>query len=266
MATLQQRVMGKWHRTLATLGAQRRVTLQNAKPMVSFTFDDAPASAFEWGRRLLEDHGARGTYYVSLGLSGQDSDVGRIADVASLQAAKLSGHELGCHTFDHLDAWDATPLAYLASIDDNQAALQRLIPGAAFTTFAYPKNGPTWATKRRVATRFACSRGGGQTHNAGSVDANLLSACFLDQRTGINSIALQTLIQRNAADGGWLIFAAHDISTLDAPYSCTPALLGQAIRWAVDAGCEVLPVTQAWALAQAPSAREAPSPKDHPAH
>lgn len=251
MATLQQRVVGKWHRTLAMQGAQRRVPLRNTRPMVSFTFDDAPASALDWGCRLLEDQQARGTFYVSLGLAGQDSDVGRIADATSLRAAQQSGHELGCHTFDHIDAWDTPPAAYMASIDHNQAALQRLIPGAIFTTFAYPKNGATWAAKRRVATRFACSRGGGQTHNVGSVDANLLSACFLDQRTGINSTSVQTLIQRNAADRGWLIFAAHDISPMDTPFSCSPTLLGQAIRWAMDAGCDVLPVSQAWARAEA---------------
>ncbi len=253
MASLQQRALGKWHRTWATHLAQRRVPMRNTAPIVSFTFDDAPASAFDWGCRLLEAQNTRGTFYVSLGLTDQDSDVGHIASSPTLRAAALAGHELGCHTFDHLDAWETKPTSYMASIDRNLAALQQLIPGASFTTFAYPKNGATWAVKKRLSSRFACSRGGGQRHNVGSVDANLLSACFLDQRTGISSAGLQTLIQRNATDRGWLILAAHDISPQDAPFSCAPALLRQAIRWAVDAGCEVLPVSQAWARVHAGS-------------
>lgn len=250
MASLKQRVVGKVHRTLVQHTAQRRVPMQNALPLVSFTFDDAPASAFDWGCRLLEAQHARGTFFLSLGLLGQESDFGRIADAATIRAAKVSGHELGCHTFDHIDAWYTRPDDYIASIDRNQAALSLLIPGATFTAFAYPKNGATYAVKKRVNQRFACSRGGGQTNNSASVDANLLRACFLDQRAGIDASAVQALIQRNATERGWLIFAAHDISHEDTPFSCTPTLLRHAIRLAVDAGCRVLPVSQAWACTQ----------------
>src|ERR1700722_7595377 len=41
--------------------------LRNEAPMVSFTFDDIPKSAATTGAGILEDHGGRGTFYVSGG-------------------------------------------------------------------------------------------------------------------------------------------------------------------------------------------------------
>jgi peptidoglycan/xylan/chitin deacetylase (PgdA/CDA1 family) len=39
--------------------------MRNRRAIVSFTFDDFPSSAVSNGARLLEDHGARGTFYLT---------------------------------------------------------------------------------------------------------------------------------------------------------------------------------------------------------
>ena len=44
-------------------------------PIVSFTFDDAPPSAATNGAAILEEFGLRGTFYLSGGWLGGDSDV-----------------------------------------------------------------------------------------------------------------------------------------------------------------------------------------------
>ena len=45
--------------------------MRNAQPLISFTFDDFPRSALTVGGEILERHGARGTYYASLGVMGK---------------------------------------------------------------------------------------------------------------------------------------------------------------------------------------------------
>ena len=75
---LVTRGSAKVRRTLADRLHRRPVKLELPAPIVSFTFDDAPKSAFDTGGKILREHGARGTFYVSLGLLDSETEVGRI--------------------------------------------------------------------------------------------------------------------------------------------------------------------------------------------
>lgn len=246
-AELVQRARGKARRTLASRLHRRTLEIATPRPLVSFTFDDAPRTAFDIGARVLEAHGVRATYFVSLGLTGTVTEVGAIGDARDCERAIANGHELGCHTHDHDDAWFTEPEAFIRSVDRNRAALQQSLPEQAFKSFAYPKSGATAPVKPALAQRFDCCRAGGQTFNSGSVDLNLVSACFIDRRAGIDMRSVSSLIERNAEARGWLVFAAHDISTADLAFGCTPAFLAAAVRRAVDSGAEVLPMAAACA-------------------
>src|SRR5688572_9165150 len=65
---------------------------------VSFTFDDFPTSAAREGTSLVESVGARATFYASMSITKPD-DVARVAE---------RGHEVGCHTYSHLDCFRAS--------------------------------------------------------------------------------------------------------------------------------------------------------------
>ncbi len=236
------RVASKYRRTLAAGLACRRVPLTLARPVVSFTFDDAPRSAFSVGGQILRDHGAFGTFYVSLGLLSQTTEIGLMGGLEDLATAVHDGHEVGCHTFGHVDAWELPTKAYLDSVDENGRRLAELFPGRKFRTFAYPKNGATWAVKSPLASRFDACRGGGQVPNFGSVDLNLLCACFLDRRAGLDEDAVRSLVEHTCNACGWLILAAHDVSEREHPYSCSPRLLQAAARCAQVSGAALLPV------------------------
>lgn len=240
-------------RMLARRLHRQWLTLAPAQPLVSFSFDDAPRSAFGTGARVLERHGLRGTYYVSLGLLGQTGPSGLLAGPDELRAAAAAGHELGCHTHDHLDAWHVRPAEFLASVEANARALQRLVPGAHFETFAYPKSGAVAAVKPALAQRFLACRHGGQRGNAGRVDRNLLAACFLDRQQHADLSFLRHLLEENARARGWLIFATHDVSTDPSPWGCTPAFLEAVVRHALRTGARVLPVREALREAAAPA-------------
>jgi peptidoglycan/xylan/chitin deacetylase (PgdA/CDA1 family) len=241
------RAAGKVRRFSAARFARRTVPIKMPVPIVSFTFDDAPVTAFGAGREILKQFGARGTYFVSLGILGAEAEVGKIASIGDLARAVEEGSELGCHTFDHLDAWHTSSTEFMASVVRNREALRGILPGARFTTFAYPKSGAKLSIKSALGKTFLCCRGGGQATNEDSTDLNLLKACFVDRRTGVDFEFISRLVDYNATRRGWLIFATHDVATDPSPYGCTPEFLAAIVEYASRSGALLLPIGEACA-------------------
>src|ERR1700730_17337813 len=78
-----------------------RQPITRARPVVSFTFDDVPETALTNGAGILEAHEARGTFYVSGGLSGRDDYGCSMLSGEGYGELAARGHELACHTFSH---------------------------------------------------------------------------------------------------------------------------------------------------------------------
>jgi peptidoglycan/xylan/chitin deacetylase (PgdA/CDA1 family) len=239
-----ERLANKWRRFTIDNYGRRDFRLQSDVPLVSFTFDDFPRTALIEGGRILAKHGVRGTYFVSLRLLGLPSVSGTIADWNDLKNLVQSGHELGCHTFDHLDGSDSTVDAFERSIEANRASLRTGIAGVDLPVFAYPLNGPTFRIKKVVGRRFAGCRGGGQTFNTGAIDLNLLKAYFLDWRNRGDLAAVRRVIDENAAARGWLIFATHDVASEPSRYGCEPEYFEEVVRFSLQSGARVLPMMQ----------------------
>jgi peptidoglycan/xylan/chitin deacetylase (PgdA/CDA1 family) len=210
---------------------------------VSFTFDDFPRTALTTGGRILADHGVRGTYFVSFGLLGSRSASGPIASIADVESLLHDGHEVGCHTFDHLDGMKVTPAEFERSIQANQTALVNSRLATRFGVFAYPLEGPALPVKRVTGPLFAASRWGGQTFNHDLIDLNLLKAFFLDQRRPARLDDVARLIELNASAGGWLIFATHDVSRKPSKYGCGEKHFREVVDLSVKSGARVLPMT-----------------------
>jgi hypothetical protein len=94
-------VSGKASRFLARHVPTKSLRKINPQPLVSFTFDDVPASACREGAAILEAHGVRATYYVCAGGRGAASPCGRLASADDIAALASRGHEIGCHTYSH---------------------------------------------------------------------------------------------------------------------------------------------------------------------
>jgi peptidoglycan/xylan/chitin deacetylase (PgdA/CDA1 family) len=244
VTTAFRRVSGGWRRFAIERFARRDFRLPGNVPYVSFTFDDFPLTALTEGGRRLAAHGARGTYFVSFQLLDRDSVSGRIASVRDLRTLLGEGHELGCHTFGHLDGSVVTAAEFEQSIERNRSALADSGLDTRFDVFAYPLNGPAVGTKRAAGRRFAGCRAGGQTFNHGVVDRSLLKAYFLDGRTRGRMTEIADLIARNAAANGWLIFATHDVSAQPSEYGCDAAEFEAIVRLSVESGARVLPMTR----------------------
>jgi peptidoglycan/xylan/chitin deacetylase (PgdA/CDA1 family) len=219
--------------------------MRNTQPLISFTFDDFPLTALTEGGRILNQYRVAGTYYASLGLMGGEVPAGNVFKEDDLRRLLDQGHELGCHTFDHLNAWETDAQVFETSVTKNQETLKRLLPQAQFDSLSYPICVPRPETKRRVGSRFQCCRCGGQKINEGTVDASNLSAFFLEKCVD-DFNRIKALIDSNCRANGWLIFATHDVRSGHSAYGCSTGFFEKTVQYSVASGAVVLPVVKAW--------------------
>ena len=237
------RVHGKYQRTVADLFSKRNLKMQNSGPYISFTFDDFPISALYTGGAILRSFELRGTYYASFGLMGTKAPTGNIFSVGDIKELLSQKHELGCHTFSHAHAWETNATNFEESIVKNKLVLEKLFPGIAFRSFSYPIGVPRPITKRRASKHFLSCRCGGQIFNSDIVDLNYLKAFFLEKSRD-NPHLVKKIIDRNCQAQGWLIFATHDVSEEPTPYGCTPSFFKDIVKYSIDSGAKILPVTE----------------------
>src|ERR1700716_4257923 len=81
-------------RRLASYVVTKSMQACNPRPLVSFTFDDIPESAFVHGARVLEENGARGTFYISGGLCGTTDASRRLISAPDCVELHRRGHEI----------------------------------------------------------------------------------------------------------------------------------------------------------------------------
>jgi peptidoglycan/xylan/chitin deacetylase (PgdA/CDA1 family) len=206
--------------------------LQNAGPMVSFTFDDVPKSAATTGAEMLGEYDARGTFYVAGSLADQWS--GHWAGFSADDIVRLhhDGHEIACHTFSHLRTTDLDATTMAAEIDRNRRYLTTLDPSIKIENFAYPFGLASVARKGQLRKAFRSSRGILPGVNSGIVDLQFLRAMPLTEEH-IDRDGIDRAFDEAVAKNGWLIFYGHDVETAPSPYGCMPQLLRHALDAAV---------------------------------
>lgn len=227
--------------------------MENTKPLISFTFDDVPKSSCTRGRQILEGFGLKASYYLSMSLMDSVYSIGTAFSRIDLENIMTGGHEIGSHTFGHLDAWNTKADIFEASIYENQRKLNEIYPGKVFNTFSYPINTPHPRIKKKAGELHICCRGGGQTYNSKTVDLNLLNSYFVDRRNRGDLDVSKKIINESCDKMGWLIFSTHDIDEHPSPYGCTPRVFEDLVRYAYGSGSDILPVYEACALLNAVS-------------
>lgn len=241
-------VVDKLRRRISRFVARRPGRLAFDRPIVSFAFDDAPVTALRDGARILEAAGARGTYYISAGLAGRDSPMGVYADLDEVDRVAAAGHEIGCHTFSHLDCGRAPPRAIEADAMGNVEALRAR--GLQVETFAYPYGEVSPAAKRVLGDRYRALR----TVRAGMVK----DACDLAGLPGVGiegeagEARAKAWLDRARAAKAWVILFTHDVRPDPSPWGCTPEALERLVKRAKADGFEVATVRDALALGQNP--------------
>ena len=236
--------------------AARRVTVKPAslrleQPVVSFSFDDFPLSAWETGGPILERFGAHATYYVAGGFCGRRVDGLDYYDEETLREVHAAGHELGCHSFSH----EPSPLIkselLVDDLDRNEIFLHETLgEDLGPLSFAYPYGQLDMRTKRLLAERYPSCRGIHPGINGATTDLAQLKAIPLERRSWRPN-RVERWIADAKAQAGWLVFFSHDVSDDPSPYGCTPAMLEHALATVQKEGLSVAPVKQVLAAARA---------------
>lgn len=234
----------KAQRWLAARTMRRDLALNREAGVVSFSFDDAPHSACDAGRAVLEKSGCLGTWYIAGGLTGKPEQGRMCHSVADVQDLARSGHHIGCHTYSHSPCDRLTSTEMTTELARNKAFFDGIGIPTTDLHFSFPLGAFHLGSKRLAARTFQSSRITGGGVQVGHADLNALRSERLYQQ--VMTLERLTQLTRHVAQTkGWLIFYTHDVEASPSQWGCTPNLLDMAVKAALDAGCKVLPVDQA---------------------
>ncbi len=218
--------------------------MRNTAPLVSFTFDDVPDTAYTHGAAILEAGGTRGTFYIASGTCGRKDAHWRVIDAGQVRALHDSGHEIGCHTFSHACVEKLDARGMQEECRQNRERLQELCPGIQLTNFCYPYGRASLPRKLQLQKSFDSCRGVYQGINAGVVDLGMLRVIELYDRT-LTREKLQRVLRENRERNGWLVFYTHDVADQPSEIGCSPELFRTAVETVQAAGMTCLPVRAA---------------------
>lgn len=221
-----------------------RLTVRTKTPLVSFTFDDVPDTAWRAGAAILERHGLRGTFYIAGGLLDRREPDRTLISAEGCRALAKAGHEIGCHTFSHRDVSTLSRAELVADLEQNGQLLDSLCGADAGRNFAYPYNRGSIANRATFAARYPTCRAGGDRINRGRVSRSFLYGMEIRQPEE-DARALTAQIDAVVDNPGWLIFFTHDITEKPTPYGCTPATFSLLVEHALARNCRILPVREA---------------------
>jgi peptidoglycan/xylan/chitin deacetylase (PgdA/CDA1 family) len=220
-----------------------RVPLGHRGPIVTFSFDDFPRSAYTVGGDILKGYGVRGTYYASIGLMNRSNKLGEQFRRSDLEALVADGHELASHTFSHIPCSSIPNSDFLYEVDRGRKAIQDLTGQEDSRNFAFPFGDFTLGARRTLTMQLASCRGILGGFNGPDIDLSLLRANSLygdiDKSKMAERLIDKTVIQKN-----WLIFYSHDIGSSPSQFGCTPRLLESVVSHASKVGARIMTVAE----------------------
>lgn len=208
----------KVNRAVMPFRLKRNLNINLDRPLISFTFDDCPKSVVENALPELEKNGWRSTIYMAMGLCGITNHLGLHMSESDVVAAYKSGHEIGDHTFDHIDATTISPGLFSENIEKNQARLNALgLPPSQ--TFAYPYGQLDAGSKKVIHRKFKGARGIKSCIHRTNADLNQLNSNRL--YAGQSFDDLMKDIAKLVEAPGWLTIFTHDVRDNPSDFGCT---------------------------------------------
>jgi peptidoglycan/xylan/chitin deacetylase (PgdA/CDA1 family) len=224
--------------------APRTRQVRTSVPLVSFTFDDVPDSAWTHGAEILERYDARGTFYIAGGLEGVVEPDRKLITRKGCLDLFERGHEIGCHTFGHGRVRSYAPSALASDLDRSVDYLRDIGITRTPTNFAFPYNAAWPFARGELGTRYQTCRAAGEAINRGRVDPLMLQSVEIRQPEQ-SARGLTRWIDDVAENPGWLVFFTHDVMDNPTTYGSTPATFEHLVRHCIDRGCRIVTVDEA---------------------
>jgi len=241
---------GKLRRRLVRLAHRRPAVRRPDKALVTFAFDDAPASATRRGAEILEARGLKGVYYLSAGLAGETGHMGLYATRDDMKRVAAAGHEIGCHTYSHLDCGQATGARIADDMELNAALLADWGVAEQLDTFAYPYGDVSFPAKAEAARRFVLSRGLHHGLIEPGVDLNQAPAVGIEGEHG--EATARAWLGRAAERRAWLILYSHNVEAEASRFGASADAMIRLIAEALALGFEVVSASEGAARVGAP--------------
>jgi peptidoglycan/xylan/chitin deacetylase (PgdA/CDA1 family) len=224
----------------------RKVDINIDKAIFSFTFDDVPVSAATTGATILEEAGTTGTFYVALGMCDVSSeDYGKFIHDSEILSLYNNGHNIGCHTYSHLNLRKSKTKNVVYDCEKNVHNLRNIIGATSIDHFAYPFGMVSPGGKKALGRRYKTLRTVDHGINSGISDMTHLRSVSLCAIT-FSRDAVHAAINDAVKNKAWVIFFSHDIAEHPSDWGTTP----EDLQWVVDqclkAGGEILNVDQAF--------------------
>jgi peptidoglycan/xylan/chitin deacetylase (PgdA/CDA1 family) len=227
------RITTAMHRLLYKRLWARQISAIRDQGFITFTFDDFPASALHTGGAILERYDLRGTYYVTPGLMGQESEQGKHFTLGDLERGSAIGHEIANHSYSHINCCDLDNEALIADCERCNQALTAY----GVRNFAFPFGLTDLRVKRVLARRFDSCRGIAPGINGSDTDLNDLKANAIYSSRKLDR--LFDLIEENRKVRGWLVFYTHDVREEPSASGVTVSDFERLVKVASSSGMKV---------------------------
>jgi peptidoglycan/xylan/chitin deacetylase (PgdA/CDA1 family) len=242
-------ISGKAGRFLVRNLPTKTMRKVDPQPLVSFTFDDAPASSCREGAAILEEQGMRATYYICAGGLGAPSPSGLLASIDDIEAVLVRGHEIGCHTYSHLAVSMLGRRELAGEIDRNRVALEGMCARIVPRNFAFPYGDVSFRAKRYLEGRFDSCRSNRFGLNVGTIDLGALRSWPLENAS-INRARIMRLVDETVRRQGWLIFNSHGVDKTPGRFGITPDLFDFAVAAVKSGGCRAVTIAEGLSVAR----------------
>jgi peptidoglycan/xylan/chitin deacetylase (PgdA/CDA1 family) len=227
----------------------QKVNINLNKAIISFTFDDVPISAATNGAAVLEKQGLTGTYYVALGMEkideSSDDSARKLLNANDIKQLQDIGHDIGCHTYSHLNQRHHAVKKVLEDCNKNTAYLQDILNTKAVYNFAYPFGMVSPLGKRALGKKYKTLRTTDRGINSGLTDMSHLRAVRLYSKT-FDKVALTQIINLAIREKAWLIFYTHDVCEQPSEWGVTTDDFEWVVKQCVQKECEVLNINDAY--------------------
>lgn len=216
--------------------------------IATFTFDDFPESAYLSAGQIIEDYGARATYFANADFLGKTVHGITYYRRDLLRDVVAKGHEIGCHGADHVPLGTLDAKFALETVTRNAEAMRDLIgPDFRMVSFAYPFGSVSPAVKRALGQHFPFCRGVHTGFNAPFADLAQLRIVSIESARW-DEKRIRSAIFDAHRNRYWLIFLSHDVSDTPTPHGSTPAMIARTLEWLSEAEVPVMTLKAAGAL------------------
>ena len=239
-------ILASGSRYLARVIPTKPFLAKNTQPIVSFTFDDVTNSALTNGARILDRHDARGTFYIAPGTCGMQDEYWTVIDRRGVSSLAASGHEVGCHTHNHVKVQTLTRSGLARETELCFDALRDICGNAVSRNFAYPFGNVSFPHKFQLDRQFTSCRSIYTGLNSGLVDLAMLRAVELYDRTSTEA-SINAVLDQAIATNAWVIFYTHDVAPSPSWIGCSPSHLDMAVKAVKARGIACLAVDEALA-------------------